>query len=239
MASEANREKFEQRLRRLGRRWFVPRCFKPYDALEATLPMEPPYRRRRYESGKMRLNAEGTVGWWPYRNGPFDASKYRLVADGWDHEHCCVCNADIDAGDLYWASVRRPVIELCQACHARLEGIHAANRPAQQEPRAMIDSDLIWVTLQIIVGQRSREFRGQILQKDLQEILQTGKTSLPFLKMVNTYEVIWEDGDEPEAFKYGGQHPCYASATGESYFRAENIACIDILKDSTEYDRAT
>jgi hypothetical protein len=58
----------------------------------------------------------------PYRGQPFDPTLYRVVAGGWDHDHCCVCAATILPGDEWWTSLPPDDVGLCLACHARLFG---------------------------------------------------------------------------------------------------------------------
>jgi hypothetical protein len=51
-------------------RAFIRKVFSPYASL----------RRRQPEKG---LNE-----WKPYRGEPFDENIWKIVPDGWDHEHC-------------------------------------------------------------------------------------------------------------------------------------------------------
>src|SRR5689334_6873051 len=82
------------------------------------------YVRLRYETRDMLVdlepNAAGYARSSPYRGGPFDPTRRRLVKAGWDHTHCCVCAATIQAGDEWWASLPPDEVGICLTCHARL-----------------------------------------------------------------------------------------------------------------------
>jgi hypothetical protein len=60
----------------------------------------------------------GEGGWVcskPYHGEEFDASAWKLVEGGWDHEHCTLCFARIVDGMTYWANANEVVI-LCDRC---------------------------------------------------------------------------------------------------------------------------
>ena len=84
---------------------FVCKIFHPY----ACLLMRGP------------LNEEGAHLWAPFRGQPFDPAVYELVPDGWDHEHCDVCNTRINDGDEYWANTGPEHVDLCIACCALVQ----------------------------------------------------------------------------------------------------------------------
>jgi hypothetical protein len=58
----------------------------------------------------------------PYRGGPFDEARFRLVRGGWDHDHCFICFATVKPGDEWWAAAPPDEVGLCLACHDRLFG---------------------------------------------------------------------------------------------------------------------
>lgn len=58
----------------------------------------------------------------PYTGQDYDPARYELVEGGWDHEHCHVCDARIGSGDSYYWSGDPWPLELCPACHGRLDG---------------------------------------------------------------------------------------------------------------------
>jgi hypothetical protein len=62
-------------------------------------------------------------GWYvsaQYTGQEYDPKKFWVCEDGWDHEHCHVCNAHIEPGDEYWQSTEPWRLELCLACYGRL-----------------------------------------------------------------------------------------------------------------------
>ncbi len=76
---------------------FTERVFKPYASLQSI---------------------ETEDGWFtskPYKGQRFSEKKWRIVEEGWDHEHCNFCGESIDEGDSYWAN-RRAVTILCPQC---------------------------------------------------------------------------------------------------------------------------
>src|SRR5262245_22092504 len=56
----------------------------------------------------------------PYTGQEYDAEKFWVCDDGWDHEHCHICNARIEPGDTYWQSGDPWPLELCPACYQHL-----------------------------------------------------------------------------------------------------------------------
>ena len=56
----------------------------------------------------------------PYTGQEYDAEQFEVFDEGWDHEHCHVCNARIEPGDDYWQCVDPFPLELCLACQPRL-----------------------------------------------------------------------------------------------------------------------
>ena len=63
------------------------------------------------------VNDEGGCLWKPYRGEAYDPAVYELVDGGWDHEHCAVCWARVEAGDRYWADEGGAHVDLCPTCH--------------------------------------------------------------------------------------------------------------------------
>ena len=51
-----------------------------------------------------------------YKGQPFDPNMWRLVANRWDHQHCCVCQFSISEGMSYWSTEDDRRI-LCDACY--------------------------------------------------------------------------------------------------------------------------
>lgn len=49
----------------------------------------------------------------------FERKEFAAVKDPCDREHCWICQADILAGDAYWASVEPGGYELCVRCYDR------------------------------------------------------------------------------------------------------------------------
>jgi hypothetical protein len=82
------------------------------------------YTRQTFIAGPCLVaihpNQEGWIAVIPYDGRPYDASKYRIEATGWDHQHCSVCEVRIDEGDTWWVAPPPNEVGLCENCHARL-----------------------------------------------------------------------------------------------------------------------
>lgn len=55
----------------------------------------------------------------PYDGGPFDASTFERVKDGWDHVTCHACNARIRAMTRCYATREGAFLVLCGHCYRR------------------------------------------------------------------------------------------------------------------------
>jgi hypothetical protein len=80
-------------------------------------------RTRFVSYPSLRLIEPDEDGWYvsePYTGQAYDPEVFWVCEDGWDHEHCHVCNAHIDPGDEYWLSPEPWPLELCLACHQHL-----------------------------------------------------------------------------------------------------------------------
>lgn len=101
---QAWRAKYElEMLDQVRGRQFVCRTFATYPSLQSIEPSE-----------------HGWYWWEPYTGQDYDPEKFHVCDDGWDHEHCYVCNASIEPGDEYWESVEPGGTELCPSCYERL-----------------------------------------------------------------------------------------------------------------------
>jgi hypothetical protein len=69
--------------------------------------------------------------WYPMQGGTrvvvsmdrepkYDASKWTVEKDAWDHEHCEHCGDHIPAMTLCWVTKSDPYVLICDACHATL-----------------------------------------------------------------------------------------------------------------------
>jgi hypothetical protein len=58
----------------------------------------------------------------PYEGGEFDANRFTIEKDAWDHEHCKVCGANIEPMTLCWATKSGPYVILCADCHDKMTG---------------------------------------------------------------------------------------------------------------------
>jgi hypothetical protein len=106
---EPLREVSEDQMEVLRRCRFVQRRFTPYPSLRSVEP-EAWDEEQGYHSEA------------PYTGQEYDPSKFELVEGGWDHEHCSVCWAKIEAGDSYWANDGSDQVALCPACFEWLRG---------------------------------------------------------------------------------------------------------------------
>jgi len=83
---------------------FVRKTFHPYPCITSI----------ELEEGAARV-------WSPYRGQPYDPSLFGLVEAGWDHEHCDVCNARVEDGDVYWTNDGPNHVDLCTVCYPLVE----------------------------------------------------------------------------------------------------------------------
>jgi hypothetical protein len=65
-------------------------------------------------------NEDGLYLEMPYEGGPFDSSEFRLIEEGWDHTHCCLCTVRIDQGDSWWSALPPSTVGLCEECYDQL-----------------------------------------------------------------------------------------------------------------------
>src|SRR3954471_14407369 len=107
--SEARQRELEDIVRRLRH------TRQPYVAEDMLITREP--------------NEDGLFASHAYHGGPFDESRFRLIPEGWDHDHCWVCNAKVEPGDEWWAAEPPNEAGLCLECHARLFGPDSAQPP--------------------------------------------------------------------------------------------------------------
>jgi hypothetical protein len=91
-------ESFCKAFSEIDDRDFVQRTFSSHPALVAKEPVN------------------GHRMWRDYHGESYDASKFDLVEDIWDHEHCAVCFFTITEGYTYWEN-RNRIKLLCDACH--------------------------------------------------------------------------------------------------------------------------
>lgn len=61
-------------------------------------------------------HVNGHRNWMPYNGGGFDESKYEIVEEMWDHEHCSICDYKIREGNTYWFNKDR-IRLLCDECY--------------------------------------------------------------------------------------------------------------------------
>ena len=54
--------------------------------------------------------------WKEYDGEPYDQTKFDLVEEMWDHEHCSVCYFTIRDDFTYWQNAGRIQL-LCDACY--------------------------------------------------------------------------------------------------------------------------
>ena len=57
----------------------------------------------------------------PVSQGPPAAAEYVRINDGWNHEHCGICNGHIDPGDEYY---QRERVFICQTCFEKFVRTH-------------------------------------------------------------------------------------------------------------------
>ena len=96
-----DRDYYGAALSEIGDRQFVQRTFSSRPALLAKEPVN------------------GRRMWRDYNGGDYDAVKFDLVEDMWDHEHCSVCWFTIKDGFTFWEDEKR-IRLLCDACYESL-----------------------------------------------------------------------------------------------------------------------
>jgi hypothetical protein len=57
---------------------------------------------------------------FPYEGGDFDASRFSIEHEAWDHETCKICRAHIPSMTLCWVTQDGPYVILCSACQQEL-----------------------------------------------------------------------------------------------------------------------
>ena len=80
------------------------------------------------------VSIEASGGWieeLPYHGQDYEHSKYKLIEDAWDHEHCDICKKYITEGDKYWLNHKNQY--LCVGCY-KINKNHIANS-MQSSPR--------------------------------------------------------------------------------------------------------
>lgn len=55
-----------------------------------------------------------------YTGQDYDAEMFRIVEDGWDHEHCNACWFRINPGDECWQCADGSPVYLCFGCYEQL-----------------------------------------------------------------------------------------------------------------------
>jgi len=78
---------------------FIQKTFLPYSCLATP------------------LNEEGGTCYAPFRGQPYDPNACELIEEGWDHEHCDVCNTRIEDSDSYWTNDGPEHVDLCINCY--------------------------------------------------------------------------------------------------------------------------
>jgi hypothetical protein len=84
---------------------FIRRTFRPYPCLAV------------YD------DETGQTASQPYRGQAYDPALLTLIEDGWDHEHCEICQARITDGIAYWTNDGPEMIDLCQMCFPKLQNV--------------------------------------------------------------------------------------------------------------------
>ena len=74
------------------------------------------------------INRTGNSRWFPadgghrvlilYEGGEYDTTRFSLIREGWDHEHCTRCRGRIEAMTLCYVTPDGPYVVLCADCHA-------------------------------------------------------------------------------------------------------------------------
>ena len=52
-----------------------------------------------------------------YQGGGYDATRFKVVPGGWDHEHCSRCRDGIEPMTLCWITKRDPWVLLDEKCY--------------------------------------------------------------------------------------------------------------------------
>ena len=111
---------------------FMPSRIPALDALEIFVPNgspdDPELSELRDRTGQSR--------WYPvegghrvlilYEGGPYNASRFKLLTEAWDHEHCTRCGATIPPMTLCWVTEEGPYVVLDESCHREAFGPPAA-----------------------------------------------------------------------------------------------------------------
>lgn len=57
----------------------------------------------------------------PVSEGPPAGAEYTRIKDGWDHEHCGICNVHVDPGDEFY---QREYVFICRTCFEKFVRTH-------------------------------------------------------------------------------------------------------------------
>lgn len=105
---------------------FVPSRIPKLDAISTFVPTgsetDPVLAETHAQSGFSRwFPAEGghKVS-FPFEGGAYDASRFELEPEAWDHETCKTCRLHIDAMTLCWVTESGPYVILCEGCHSEV-----------------------------------------------------------------------------------------------------------------------
>ena len=58
---------------------------------------------------------------FPFEGGAYNASRFDLEPQAWDHETCKICRQHIAAMTLCWVTESGPFVILCERCQGEVE----------------------------------------------------------------------------------------------------------------------
>ena len=56
----------------------------------------------------------------PFEDGEYDAARFSIEPEGWDHETCKICRMPIPSMTLCWVTEAGPYVIVCEQCHEEI-----------------------------------------------------------------------------------------------------------------------
>jgi hypothetical protein len=104
----------------------MPSRIPAFDALAVFVPDRGPEKQRLWDliqpfhRSRWFPQEGGHLVRVPYQGEQYDPATFTLEKGTWDHEHCDLCNAHIDAMTRLWFTRKDPYIQLCADCYNRV-----------------------------------------------------------------------------------------------------------------------
>lgn len=64
---------------------------------------------------------------WKHEGEGVPSEDFWIESGGWDHEHCDVCNRNIEVNGTAWLTVRGSPFQLCPYCYRRVQQLRCGS----------------------------------------------------------------------------------------------------------------